>query len=683
LKYCFDEYVLDVACRELRRRGGPVAIEPQVFDLIHYLLQQRDRVVSKDDLIKSVWGGRIVSDSALTTRINAARAAIADSGKSQRFIKTFPRKGFRFVGQVQEKQLLVQSAPPDRGVTQFVVRAEARSACVLMGDDETIARSALFRGRELVVAALQSRGGRILSTPTDTVIAATPDAAAGINAASAARRVLAEVNLRAPIESRVHYYFGIADGDFEEGVEGPAGHAIVQAAALAAQAHRDAVRLSEGVKVTVAADASLSTKVSHATENGLTDDGTSAGLPPQLHALDLGLPNRPSIILLPFKTIGDNRQEVEALSEGLRLDIQNALTKMSGLFLIGAGSAYALRGLAGTDAAKRAGVRYALEGSVQRTNDATRVNVQVVDALTDTVSWSEQYDRVLDSNFALQDEIATKVVNALDVKLSSGEQARIWHKCLRDPKARDCFYRGAQAFVRMTQDSIASARACFLRLSELAPGSPYGPTWIAMCLWFEATRGWAADPVEARQQAGVWAERAVAMEDADGQAHTVLGNVRLLQRRFDDASAIAHQALEIRPGCTNANAFLANVLLYCGDPKTAIVHARRAIRYMPVYPPWFIEILAAAYRDAAMPDLAVVAAREILRITPATLNGRLVLASALVRCGWIADARRVAAEVRELDANLTLGKWASSQPYREAAKLASVLDDLGRLGIPQ
>ena len=79
-------------------------IAPQVFDLLDYLIRNRERVVSKDDLISAIWNGRIVSDAALTTRLNAARNAIGDSGEEQRLIKTLPRKGFRFVGQVQEER---------------------------------------------------------------------------------------------------------------------------------------------------------------------------------------------------------------------------------------------------------------------------------------------------------------------------------------------------------------------------------------------------------------------------------------------------------------------------------------------------------------------------------------------------------------------------------------------------
>ena len=105
MQFLFGDHTLDDERRELRRGVEPIAVEPQVFDLLIYLVQNRDRVVSKDDLIASVWGGRIVSDSTLTSRINAARKAVGDSGGTQKLIRTIARKGLRFVGDVQTRPM--------------------------------------------------------------------------------------------------------------------------------------------------------------------------------------------------------------------------------------------------------------------------------------------------------------------------------------------------------------------------------------------------------------------------------------------------------------------------------------------------------------------------------------------------------------------------------------------------
>jgi adenylate cyclase len=133
LLYLFEDYVLDTGTRELRRGDAPVAIEPKAFDLLAYLIENRQRVVSKDDLIAAVWDGRIVSDTALFTRINAARTAIGDSGEAQRFIKTLPRKGLRFVGLVREEQ------QPSGVAGAAITRAEKPTPTLPLPDRPSIA----------------------------------------------------------------------------------------------------------------------------------------------------------------------------------------------------------------------------------------------------------------------------------------------------------------------------------------------------------------------------------------------------------------------------------------------------------------------------------------------------------------------------------------------------------------
>jgi DNA-binding winged helix-turn-helix (wHTH) protein len=116
LRYLFEEYAFDTDRRELHRGADVVSVAPQVFDMLDYLIRNRERVVSKDDLINAIWNGRIVSDAALTTRLNVARGAIGDTGEEQRLIKTLPRKGFRFVGPVREVQGLGCTAVTDNRV---------------------------------------------------------------------------------------------------------------------------------------------------------------------------------------------------------------------------------------------------------------------------------------------------------------------------------------------------------------------------------------------------------------------------------------------------------------------------------------------------------------------------------------------------------------------------------------
>lgn len=577
-----------------------------------------------------------------------------------------------------ERSPQAESVPRSR----IVLRAEARAFGILMGDDSAATRAALDRAKETLVSAISESGGQVVATPADAIVALFDDAKRCIEGAIAARAALKRFNQEQSASERVHYRFGIDAGEIALRSGVLVGSAAESAAELSLRAPTDGIRLSAAVHALLPPDAGLEIASDAGGVFSVASGAPSAPSgPAQLESLDLPLPGRPSVVLLPFACLGADA-ESQVLAEGLRIDIQNALVKMSGLFLVAAGTANAQRGVPGIAAAPRLGVRHALEGTVQRLGERVRVGMTLTDATSGVVVWTERYDRTLDASFALQDEIAERVATALDVKLAGGEQARVWRKCLTLPHARDHFYRGLQAFFKMDAESMASAKASFERVTALVPDSPLGPTNVAMCLWFEFTRGWTDDPDETRKQAGNWAERAASMEDADGQAHTVLGNVRLLERRFDEALAIARKAVEVRPGCTNANGFLANVLLHCGEISAAVRHARRAIRISPVYPPWFMEILAGAYRECGQNEFAVTTAQESIRLAPKSVNGRVWLASSLVRGGWPDEARRVARQLPAIDADFSVAKFAARQPFRDPAVIERISADLKSAGLP-
>src|SRR6478735_152809 len=154
LRYLFDEYAFDTDLRELYRGAHVVSVAPQVFDLLDYLIRNRERVVSKDDLIKTIWNGRVVSDAALTTRLNVARSVIGDSGEKQRLIKTLQRKGFRFVGTVQEVQRPADAAPTADSGEQFQGTADPDRS-----DAATVAMSIPAPRLSIVVLPFANFGG--------------------------------------------------------------------------------------------------------------------------------------------------------------------------------------------------------------------------------------------------------------------------------------------------------------------------------------------------------------------------------------------------------------------------------------------------------------------------------------------------------------------------------------------
>jgi DNA-binding winged helix-turn-helix (wHTH) protein/pimeloyl-ACP methyl ester carboxylesterase len=152
--FAFADFEIDEDCREVRRSGQPVHVEPQVFDLLVYLIRHRERVVSKAELLDAVWEGRVVSEATLGSRINAARRTIGDTGEDQKVIRTVPRRGFRFVAEVRERPSQMQESRPAAAASGSAMPAAAQQTVgfCTTGDGVKLAVASMGSGRPLVKA---------------------------------------------------------------------------------------------------------------------------------------------------------------------------------------------------------------------------------------------------------------------------------------------------------------------------------------------------------------------------------------------------------------------------------------------------------------------------------------------------------------------------------------------------
>jgi TolB-like protein len=391
--------------------------------------------------------------------------------------------------------------------------------------------------------------------------------------------------------------------------------------------------------------------------------------------------DKPSIVILPFENLtGDS--EHDFLADGLRIDIQNALVKVSGVFLIAVGSANAYRGKPAKQATTDLGVQFALTGSVRRAGDRVRISLTLTDEASDEIVWAEQYDRQLNDAFALLDEITGNVLTALNVQLVAGESARVWHKTLKDLKSLEAFYRGLHAFFNMDQLSLNEARRHFELVAKLHPEASIGPTWVALTHWYDYQRGWTGSLDESKRLAKEWAERAAALPDTDGQAYTVLSHLHLLDRNFEAALASGRAAVSNRPNCTHANAFFANVLLYCCEHETALHHIKLAMRYSPMHPVFFKDILAAAYHALDDLDQAEAAAHSAIATDSKDLIARLILISLAVKKNETDNLARFTRDICNLEPSFSIAKFAEAQPYRNQKFLEKFVKDLHDAGLP-
>jgi TolB-like protein len=407
----FGDHVLDVERRELRRGAEPVALEPQVFDLLVYLVRNRGRVVSKDDLIHGVWGGRIVSDSALTTRLNAVRKAVDDSGAAQRVIRTMHRKGVRFIGEVSE------------------------------GDEPVM-----------------------------------------------------------PFE--------------------------------------------------------------------LTPPVTDPPIAPRL-----------SIVVLPFANLsGDPEQQYFA--DGITGDLTSDLSRIPDMLVISRNTAFTYRGkpVDTKQIGRELGVRYVLEGDVQRSASRVRVTAQLIDAETDAHLWAERFDGDAGDLFAVQEEITNRIAVALDLELVDAAAARP----IERPDSRDYILRGRAVRLRPpSRENRAEAIALFEQALALDPQSVVAQSWLAIALTarvLDQMSGTAASDIA---RAEGLAERALATSPRRPLARFAQGQVLRAQHRYDEAILEYGAAIALNRNWANAYSHLGWCKFMTGAIEELIPAQEQAIRLSP------------------------------------------------------------------------------------------------------
>src|SRR6516164_7912404 len=226
---------------ELRRGGALVSLQPQVFDLLEFLIRNRARVVSKDDMLAAVWKGRIVSESTLATRINSARGVIRDSGEEQRLIRTAHGKGIRFVGAVREEEETVRKLAA-------IFAADVEGYSRLMGQDEVGTLRRLTAHRTILDELIAAHRGRIFGSAGDSVVADFASAVDAVQCAVAVQDAIAKDSAGRPADEQMRFRIGVHIGDVLVQGENLFGDGVNIAARLEALAEPGGICVSGAVR---------------------------------------------------------------------------------------------------------------------------------------------------------------------------------------------------------------------------------------------------------------------------------------------------------------------------------------------------------------------------------------------------------------------------------------------------
>jgi len=384
------------------------------------------------------------------------------------------------------------------------------------------------------------------------------------------------------------------------------------------------------------------------------------------------LPGKPSIAVLPFANMSEDPKQ-EYFSDGITEEIITALSKTPRIFVIARNSTFTYKGKAVRvkQVAEELGVRYVLEGSVRRSENHVRVTAQLIDALSGNHLWAERYDRDLKDIFALQDEITLKIIQALQIKLTVGEQARVTGKGTQNLNAYLKTLQAYEQFGRMNKQGSMMAKQ--LAQEAIALDSKYALPYTVMAyshlldLWFRFSES----PEESMKLAVVAAQKALALDESDPFIHTCFSSLYIMQRQHDKAIASAERALELSPSGARAHGSLGSALSFACRFSEAVQYLEQAFRLDPYPSSVTLRNLGGAYRAVGRYEEAIVEYKKALKLEPNDLFTHLGLVVTYIKLGREKEAQAEAAEVLRIHPKFSLEHYAKTLPLKDQ----SIVDD--------
>jgi TolB-like protein/Tfp pilus assembly protein PilF len=393
------------------------------------------------------------------------------------------------------------------------------------------------------------------------------------------------------------------------------------------------------------------------------------------------LPDKPSIAVLPFVNMSDDPKQ-EFFVDGMTEEIITALSKGPNLFVIARNSTFIYKGkpVKVKQVSEELGVRYVLEGSVQRSGDRIRVNAQLIDALKGHHLWAERYDRDVKDIFAIQDEITMKIITALQVKLTSGEMIHVLAKGAKNIDAFTKYLQAVDLWTRLTKEANAQAKKLLEEAIALDPEYPGPYIGLAKTYAMDVFLGTTQSPDQSMARAFELAQKAIFLDNTNGAAYSVLSWLYATKRQYEKAIAESERAVSLNPNSAESYMRLGLVLAYAGRGEEGIPYMQNALRLNPFPSCNYFSNLASIYGASGHYEKAIEAAKKALQCEPNTPIPYTTLAISYIRLGREEEARAAAAEILRINPKWSLERYAKITPFTQSLA-GQMIEDLRKAGL--
>jgi TolB-like protein/class 3 adenylate cyclase/Tfp pilus assembly protein PilF len=396
------------------------------------------------------------------------------------------------------------------------------------------------------------------------------------------------------------------------------------------------------------------------------------------------LPDKPSIAVLPFTNMSDDIKQ-EYLADGFAEAIIDGLSKCPHIVVIARNSSFTYKGkpVKVQQVAEELGVRYVLEGSLQKAGDHVRITVQLIDALTGQHLFSERDDREMKNILVLQDEITMKILDAVQVKLTAGEDALLRGKGSKNLETYLMLMQARQYLQTHNKENLALAR----RLTEqaIALDPHYAVAYALLCniQSREVMVGVYKNPREALEQAVKLGQKAITLDDSNALAHARVGVIYCWLKEHDKAIAEAEKAVSLDPNSALAYHTLGGALTYAGRPQEAIPFFKKSLRLSPIpVDTMTLVIQGQAYRQLGQYEEAVASFKRVLQLFGADdLMAHLWLAATYALMGREKEAHAEAAEVLRIDPTFSVESYGRRVPYKDQKVIDDIVSSMRKAGL--